>query len=112
MRKVLHSFLFISFLSLLVLSCEKGTEPFPPVKSQEKPSISLPEGNNLVTAALDISSTVITAEVLEIRRDATSPADLNRVQTVKIANSNSVLSDLSGAAVTELPRNIYQNHPD
>ena len=94
------------------MSCEKGTEPFPPVKSQEKPSISLPEGNSLVTAALDISSTVITAEVLEIRRDATSPADLNRIQTVKIANSNSVLSDLSGAAVTELPRDIYQNHPD
>src|SRR5678815_2767319 len=112
MRKVLRSFLFISFVSLVVLSCEKGTEPFPPVKSQEKPSISLPEGNGLVVAALDISNTVITVEILEIRRDATSPADLNRVQTVKIAKSNSVLSDLSGAAVTELPRDLYQSHPD
>src|SRR4030095_13322390 len=112
MRKVLRSFLIISLLSLVVLSCEKGSEPFPPVKSQEKPSISLPDGNNLITAALDISSTVVTAELLEIRRDATSPADLNRVQTVKIAKSNSVLSDLSGAEVTELPRDIYQNHPD
>ena len=112
MRKVLRSFLFISLLSLVVLSCEKGSEPFPPVKSQEKPSISLPDGNNLITAALDISNTVVTAELLEIRRDATSPADLNRVQTVKIAKSNSVLSDLSGAEVTELPRDIYQNHPD
>ncbi|HEV8271359.1 MAG TPA: hypothetical protein VGQ04_08640 [Chitinophagaceae bacterium] len=112
MRKVLRSFLFISLLSLVVVSCEKGTEQFPPVKSQEKPSISLPEGNGLVVAALDISNTVITVDILEIRRDATSPADLNRVQTVKIAKSNSVLSDLSGAAVTELPRDIYQSHPD
>ena len=112
MRKVLQSILFISLLSLLVLSCEKESEPFPPVTSQEKPSISLPDGNNLITAALDLSNTVTTAEILEIRRDATSPADLNRVQTVKIAKSNSVLSDLSGAAVTELGRDFYQSHPD
>jgi hypothetical protein len=112
MRKVLQSFLFISLLSLIVVSCEKGTEPFPPVKSQEKPLISLPDGNNFITTALDISNTVITAEILEIRRDATDPADLNRVQTVKIAKSNSVLSDLSGAAVTELPKDFYQSHPD
>jgi hypothetical protein len=56
MRKVLRSFLFISLLSLVVLSCEKESEPFPPVKSQEKPSISLPDGNNLITAALDIAT--------------------------------------------------------
>ena len=112
MRKVLRSFLFISILSLGVISCEKESEPFPPVKPQEKPSISLPDGNGLVVAALDISNTVITVDILEIRRDATSPADLNRVQTVKIAKSNSVLSDLSGAAVTELPRDLYQSHPD
>jgi hypothetical protein len=112
MREVLRLFLFISLLSLVVVSCEKESEPFPPVKPQEKPSISLPEGNALVVAALDISNTVITVEILEIRRDATSPADLNRVQTVKIAKSNSVLSDLSGAAVTELPRDLYQTHTD
>jgi len=112
MRKVLQSFFFISLLSFLALSCEKESEPFPPVKSQEKPSISLPDGNNLITAALDLTNTVITVEVLEIRRDATSAADLNRVQTVKIAKSNSVLSDLSGAAVTELSRDLYQSHPD
>jgi len=112
MRKVLQSFFFISLLSFLALSCEKESEPFPPVKSQEKPSISLPDGNNLITAALDLTNTVITVEILEIRRDATSPADLNRVQTVKIAKSNSVLSDLSGAEVTELSRDLYQTHPD
>jgi len=112
MRKVLQSFLFISLLSLIVLSCEKESEPFPPVKSQERPSISLPDGNNLINASLNISNTVTTVEMLEIRRDATSPADLNRVQTVKIAKSNSVLSDLSGAAVTELSRDLYQSHPD
>ena len=112
MRKVLQYFLFISFVSLLALSCEKGTEPFPPVKPQEKPSISLPQGNNLVTLALDISNSVITAEVLEVRREATSPADLNRVQTVKIQKSNAVLSDYSGAEVKELSRDLYQSHPD
>jgi len=113
MRKVIQSFLFISLLSFILISCEKGSEPFPPVvKSQEKPSISLPDGNNLITASFDISNTVMTVEVLEIRRDATNAADLNRVQTVKIAKSNSVLSDLSGAAVTELGRDYYQSHPD
>jgi len=112
MRKVLQHFLLISFVSLLVLSCEKGTEPFPPVKPQEKPSISLPQGNNLVNLALDISNSVITAEVLEVRREATGPADLNRVQTVKIAKSNAVLSELSGAEVKELSRDFYQSHPD
>src|SRR5205809_1955601 len=112
MRKGVQSFLFVALLSLILLSCEKGTEPFPPVKSQEKTSISLPDGNNLINAALNITNSVITAEILEIRREATDPADLNRVQTVKIAKSNSVLSDLSGAAVTELPRDLYQSHPD
>lgn len=112
MRKVLQHFLFISFVCLLVLSCEKGTEPFPPVKPQEKPSISLPQGNNLVNLALDISNNVITADVLEVRRDATSAADLNRVQTVKIAKSNSILSDFSGAEVKELSMDFYQSHPD
>lgn len=112
MRKGLQSFLFISLLCLIVLSCEKENEPFPPVKSQERPSISLPDGNNLITTALNISNTVITVEILEIRRDAINAADLNRVQTVKIAKSNSVLSDLSGAAVTELPRDFYQSHSD
>ena len=68
-----------------MLSCEKEDEPFPPVKSQEKPSISLPDGNNLITVALDLSNSVIAVDVLEIRRDATSAADLNRVQKVKIA---------------------------
>ena len=112
MRKVFQSFLFISLLSFIVLSCEKDNEPFPPVKSQEKPLISLPDGNNLINASLNITSSVITVDILEVRRDATSPADLNRVQTVKIAKSNSVLSDLSGAAVTELSRDFYQSHPD
>ncbi len=112
MRKVLQLILFISTVSIFIISCEKGTEPFPPVRSQEKATISFPAGNSLVTVALDISNTVITAEVLEIRRDATSPADLNRVQVVKIAKNNSVLSDLSGAEVTELSRDLYQNHPD
>ena len=112
MRKVLQHFLFISFVCLFVLSCEKGTEPFPPVEPQEKPSISLPQGNNLINLALDISNSVITAEVLEVRREATGPADLNRVQTVKIAKSNSVLSDFSGAEVKELSRDFYQSHPD
>jgi hypothetical protein len=112
MRKGLQSFLFVFVLSAIILSCEKGAEPFPPVKSQEKPSISLPDGNNLISASLNITNSVITVEILEIRRDATDPADLNRVQTVKIAKSNSVLSDLSGAAVTELPRDLYQTHPD
>ena len=112
MRKVLQYFLFISIVSLLVPACEKGTEPFPPVEPQEKPSISLPQGNNLVTLALDISNSVITADVLEVRREATSPADLNRVQTVKIQKSNAVLSDFSGAEVKELSRDLYQSHPD
>jgi len=114
MRKVLHPFIFISILSFLAVSCEKESEsePFPPVTPQERPMISLPEGNGLVNVALDISNTVITAEVLEIRREATSPADLNRVQVVKIAKSNSVLSDFSGAEVKELSRDLYQSHPD
>ena len=113
MRKVLQSFLFVSLLSFVFISCEKESEPFPPeVRSQEKPSISLPEGNNLITLTLDISNSVTTAEILEVRREATSPADLNRVQTVKIAKSNAVLSDMSGATVTELSRDVYQSHPD
>lgn len=112
MRKVLQQLLFVASISFIGLSCEKGEEPFPPVRPAEKTLIKLPEGGNLVSVALDISTSMITVNVLEIRRDATSPADLNRTQVVKIAKSNSILSDFSGATVSELGRNYYETHPD
>jgi len=114
MRKLLPQILFVLSVSIICFSCEKGQEAFPGVKSKEKTLIELPEAEvtPLFTIALDLTPGVQTIKVLEIRRNAISPADLNRVQIVKIKNQNAVISDPSSGEVTELPRNLYTNHPD
>lgn len=107
MRKVL--FQLFSILSIsLVISCEKEDEQFPPVKSTEKNSVLLPDGGTLVTRALDISNTITTYDILRIDRKTINPGEWNKTQVVKIAKSNSILSDFSGAEVKELSRDYYQ----
>lgn len=114
MRKVLLQSLFVTILFSVVISCEKGTEPFPPPVSEEKTLVRLPAAADgpLKTLALDLVPGTQTVNVLEIRRDATSPADLNRTLVVKIRNNNGVLSDETSGAVVELPEHLYTNHPD
>ncbi len=113
MKKGFQKLLFISIASFLITSCEKGDEAFPGTPSTEKTLIKLQEGGNgLITIALDLTPGVAAINVLEIRRDAVSAAALNSTQVVKIAKSNAILSDLSGASVVEIPNNLYTSHPD
>jgi hypothetical protein len=111
MRKVLLQLFSILSISL-VISCEKEDEQFPPVTSTEKNVILLPDGGNLITKAIDINNTVLTYDILQIKRDTKSAGELNKTQIVKIAKSNSILSDFSGAEVKELMTDYYQSHPD
>lgn len=111
MRKSLLRLFFVLGVSFIV-SCEKEEEPFPPVTNAEKNILQLPDGGSLLTKALEISNNVITYDILKIHRDTKSAGELNKTQVVKIAKSNSVLSDFSGAAVTELSRDYWQSHPD
>lgn len=114
MRKLLPRFLFILSVSVICFSCEKGEEAFPGVKPTEKTLVQLPDAADgpLFTIALDLTPGVQTLNVLKIQRDAISPADLNRTLTVKIKNQNAAIADPSSGEVTELPRNLYTNHPD
>ena len=111
MRKPLLQ-LFIVIGVSFIISCEKEEESFPPVTSTEKNIIQLPDGGNLVTKALEIANTVMTYDILTVHRETRDAGELNKTQVVKIAKSNSILSDFTGAAVKELPRDYYQNHPD
>ena len=114
MRKVLQQLLLIPVLSVLVISCEKDEEPFPPVKSEEKTIIQLPEAEDgpLKTLALDLPPGVATIDLVEIRRDAANAAELNKTLAVKIKNQNALISEPSSGEINELPRNIYTSHPD
>ena len=98
----------------MFFSCEKEDEAFPTVKSKEKTIIQLPgaAGGTFTILALDLAQGVVTIDMLEIRRNAVSAAELNRPQVVKIKLQNALISDPTGGAVKELPRNLYTNHPD
>jgi len=111
MKKVLLQLFSILSISLII-SCEKEDEQFPPVTSTEKNIILLPDGGNLVTRALDINNTIATYDILKINRNTTNAGELNKTQVVKIAKSNSILSDFSGAEVKELLSDYYQTPPE
>ena len=114
MRKVLQRFLFISTVSIAFISCEKDEETFPPLQSEEKTLILLPdaEAGPLKTLALDLTPGVSTINIIEIRRDASTASELNRTQVVKIKHQNALLSEPSSGEINELPRDLYTNHPD
>lgn len=114
MRKVLLQLLFISATSFVFISCEKGEEPFPGNTSQEKTTIKIvdAEAGPLKTLALDLSPGVSTIKLIEIRRDASTAAELTRTQVVKVKHQNALISDPSSGDIEELPRNLYTNHPD
>src|SRR6188474_2973618 len=114
MRKVLQQLLLIPVVSFLVISCEKEEEPFPPVKSEEKTIIQMPEAEDgpLKTLALDLPPGVATIDLVEIRRDAANAAELNKTLAVKIKNQNALISEPSSGEINELPRNVYTSHPD
>lgn len=114
MRKVLLQFLFISTISFVFISCEKGDEPFPGTKSAEKTLIKIIDANAgpLKTLALDLTPGIATIKLIEIRRDASSAAELNSTQVVKVKLQNALISDPSSGAINELPRNLYTNNPD
>lgn len=114
MGKFLLQLLFISAIACLFSSCEKGEEPFPSNVPVEKSIIKLMDADAgpLKTLALDLTPGVSTIELIEIRRDASTAADLAKTQVVKVKHQNALISDPSGGAISELPRDIYTNHPD
>lgn len=114
MRKILLQFFLASAFCFVFNSCEKDEEAFPPTKSEEKTIIQLldAEAGPLKTLALDLTPGISPINVIEIRRDAATASELNRTQIVKIKHQNALISDPSSGAITELPRDLYTNHPD
>lgn len=114
MRKVLQQLLFISTITILIISCEKGEEPFPSSANTEKTLVQLPDAANgpLITLALDLTPGPQTVNILTLQRNASSPAELNKTLTVKVKLQNAVIADPSSGEVHELPRNLYTSHPD
>lgn len=114
MRKVLQQFFILASGVLLLTSCEKGEEPFPYVVNNEKTLVHIPaaEAGPLTTVALEVNPGVITINLLELRREASTPAELNKKLVVKIKHQNALIADPSAGAIRELPRNLYTNHND
>jgi hypothetical protein len=114
MRKVLLQLLFVSAISFVFISCEKGEEPFPGIQSAEKSTIKLMDAGAgpLKTLALDLTPGISTIELIEIRRDASTASELAQTQVVRVKHQNALISDPSSGAVQELPRNLYTSHPD
>lgn len=114
MRKVLLQLLFISTISFVFISCEKGEEPFPGSKSVEKTLIKImeAEAGPLKTIALDLTPGTSTIKLIEIRRDASTASELNSTQVVKVKLQDALISEPSSGAISELPRTLYTNHPD
>jgi len=114
MRKVLQQLLFITTISFVFISCEKGEEPFPGTKSAEKTLVKIMEAQAgpLKTLALDLTPGVATINLIQIRRDAATASELNSTQVVKVKLQNALISESSSGAINELPRNLYTNHAD
>jgi len=114
MRKVLQQLLFISAISVFIISCEKGEEPFPTSIDTQKTLVQIPDAADgpLKTIALDLNPGAQTIEILTLKRDAVSAAELNKSLTVKVKHQNALISDPSSGAITELPRTLYTSHPD
>ena len=114
MRKVLLQLLFISSVSAIIISCEKGVEPFPGTPNDEKSIVHFPEAVDgpVKTLALDLNPGVKPVELVEIRREATNPADLNKRLVVKVKDQDAALSDPTSGEVQKLPETYYTVHPD
>lgn len=110
MRKVLLQLIFILSVSLLIISCEKGDEQFPPFTSSEKTLVKLPSAGTLVTLALDITPGFETIDVLEIQRTPPTQADLQKSLVVKVKRNPTALSDLGARAVVEMPESAYRHN--
>jgi hypothetical protein len=112
MRKVILQLLFISSLSLVIISCEKEEEQFPPFGPEEKTLISFPEGGNMVLLALDITPGIETIDVVEIQREAVSSASLQKPQIVKVQKNTTALVALGDGEVVEMPETVYEHNPE
>lgn len=111
MRKGLLPVLFV-FSTLGILSSCQKLEDGNNVKSKETTLVLLPEaetgGKNV---ALDLIAGDQTVELIEVRRNASSEAALNTSLVVKIAMSNTALTELL-PGVEQLPRTAYASHSD
>lgn len=114
MRKLLQQLLILTSAAFIITSCEKGEEPFPFTVNNEKTLVHFPaaEAGPLATVALTVNPGVVTINLLEIRREASTPAELNKTLVIKVKHQNALIADPSAGAIRELPRNLYANHPD
>lgn len=102
MRSINKFILFITILSLGA-SCIKEVDVNEGIANNEKTIIKLPQAaEEINTIALDATPGDITIKVLEVRRDAVSPADLNQALTVKIAPNNGAITAYNTAHTTNL----------
>lgn len=112
MRKGILPVLFASISLSMLVSCEKAEETSK-IKSNEKTLVLLPEAENgAKNIALDLVASNITVDLIEIRRNTPNESSLNSTQVVKVALSNTAITELIGDGVVELPRNVYTSHAD
>lgn len=112
MRKGLLPVLFASVSLFFLVSCEK-VQDVNATKSKEKTLVDLPEAaNGAKNVSLDLVNSNVTVELIEVRRNTVNENALNSTQVVKIALSNTAITELIGDGVVELPRNLYTSHAD
>ncbi len=88
------------FLTIIVMgaSCIKEVDYNEGITNNEKTLIKLPQASEALWAfALDAKPGIISLDVLEVRRDAISNADLNQALKVKIAPNNTAIANYNTA---------------
>lgn len=102
------------FLTIIVMgaSCIKEVDYNEGIANNEKTLIKLPQASEkLWPFALDAKPGIITLDVLEVRRDAISNADLNQALKVKIAPNNTAIANYNAVPANSAnPLTLFTNY--
>ena len=99
--KQMQKLLLITCVLGLLVSCKKNELKQGP--NNEKTIVKLPQGEEeIFTIALDAKPGVVEVQILDIRRDVKTEADLNKTMIVKIQNYPTAITDYNAAHGTSI----------
>ncbi len=112
MKKTFINILPILLVAMSLTSCIEKDNYFSYDQSSpsRKQVVKIANGGDLVTIARDVSPTIDTFQVIDIRREPNSASELNQPLTVKLVKNPAIISDYNtanGTSFVELPPSSY-----